>query len=70
MTDFSTDIHTPFSEAPFVTGLVAHCAVCGTQWQIRSANSDDAKGCNFCGASSLAITIENEEPLDYGAVAR
>lgn len=43
------------------TNKVAHCEVCGVQWEVKSPNNDDAKGCSFCGAPESAITIENEE---------
>jgi len=50
----------PAATAPEVTDKVAHCAVCGVQWQIQSPTNADAKGCSFCNASEEAITIEFE----------
>jgi len=55
-----TDMHLPSSSARTQTGLVAHCRVCGIQWQVQSPDRADTKGCAFCGASGDAIVIENE----------
>jgi len=65
MTDYSTKIHLPYSSAPTVTNLYAKCQVCGTSWQVKSPNRDDAKGCAFCDAPEEAITVVSEEPT-YG----
>lgn len=51
----------PAAKAPAVTGKVAKCQVCGVQWQVKSPNNDDAKGCSFCGASKAAISIIRED---------
>jgi hypothetical protein len=67
MTTYSTDIHGPAADARATTGYVAKCTVCGVQWQIRSPNNDDAKGCNFCGAGEDAINLANESNTDYEA---
>lgn len=53
-----------------VTHLVAHCQVCGVQWQVKSPNRDDAKGCSFCGAGAKAITVVSEAPGYEGRLAR
>lgn len=65
-----TDVHTAFANAPYVTNLVAHCAVCGCQWQVRSGNLDDTKACSFCGADETAVTVTSEAPDSQGAVIR
>ncbi len=64
MADYSTTTHGPAATAPSVTNLVAKCAVCGCQWQVRSPNRDDARACGFCGAPESAISIISERP-DY-----
>lgn len=61
MTTFNADIHSPAATAPTTTGRVAHCKVCGIEWQIQSEDDTDAKGCDFCGSDSSAITINNED---------
>jgi hypothetical protein len=43
-----------------VTHLCAKCKVCGAQWQIKSPNLDDAKGCSFCDAPASAIIVISE----------
>jgi len=48
--------------------MVAHCACCGGQWQVKSVNMDDAKGCPWCGAAEKAITVVSEAPGYGGAV--
>jgi len=55
------------ADAPYVTGKVAHCVVCGVQWQVRSDNNDDAKGCKFCGAPESAIVVTSEAATYGGA---
>jgi hypothetical protein len=67
MTSYPTDIHGPASSAPATTGLVAHCSVCGTQWQVQSEVKLDAKSCPFCGVTDDygAISITSEKP-DFG----
>lgn len=67
MTTYPTDMHGPFSEARVQTNEVAHCNVCKFQWQVRSPNRDDAKGCPFCGAPERAISIQSEAPGFGGA---
>ena len=59
---YSPTIHAPTTTAPTVSGKVAVCAVCGTQWQLQSTQPpyDDARGCSFCDAPQDAITIVNE----------
>lgn len=52
------------SISPYTTGLYAKCAVCGVQWQIKSGNKDDARGCSFCDAPKEAVSIHSEKP-DY-----
>lgn len=66
MATYATDIHGPDSTARTQTNKVAHCAVCGVQWQVRG--QADVKGCAFCGASKSAISIEYEGPNRGGAV--
>ena len=62
----STTMHGPAETAPAVSGKVAHCRVCKTQWQILSMKPphDDAKVCPFCGAGKglheSAVYIEDE----------
>ena len=48
-----------------VTELVAHCQVCGVQWEVKSPNRDDARGCSFCDAPKRAITVVSEK-AGYG----
>jgi len=55
----------PADEAPEVTYEYAICQVCHTQWQIKSPNRDDARGCSFCDAPKEAITVVSEAPA-YG----
>ena len=55
----------PSDTAPVVTNKVAKCQVCGVQWQVKSPNLDDARGCSFCDAPKEAITIVSEAPT-YG----
>jgi len=50
------------------TEMVARCAVCHTQWQVKDANMGDTKGCTFCGAPESAITVVSEAPGYGGAV--
>lgn len=54
-------------EAPAVTGRVAICQVCGTQWQVRSETDADVKGCSFCDAPAEAVMVVSEAP-DYSGV--
>lgn len=63
-----TQIYGPSASAPAVTNKVAHCKLCGVQWQVRSQNGEDAKGCAFCGAPESAITIVSEAPDYSGAI--
>ena len=63
-----SEIYGPSATARAVTNKVAHCKVCGVQWQVRSEAGSDAKGCAFCGAPESAITIESEAPDSSGAV--
>lgn len=67
MAEYSTRVHGPASAAPTVTHLVARCKVCGSQWQVRSGNSDDARGCQLCDAPKEAITLISERPTYGGA---
>ncbi len=57
----TTATHTP-------TYKVAHCKVCGSQWQVWGNPPANADACQFCGAGNngkgKAITIEDES-LDY-----
>lgn len=62
MATYPTDVHGPPADAPHVTGLYAVCQVCGAQWQVRSDDQADAKGCAFCDAPAKAITILSEKP--------
>jgi len=48
-----------------VTHLVAHCQVCGVQWQVQSPDRADAQGCSFCNAPARAITVVSEK-AGYG----
>jgi len=64
---YPTDIHGPSSTARKQTDMVAKCNVCGCQWQMKSPNRDDVKGCSFCGAPKKAITVISEAP-GYGGV--
>jgi hypothetical protein len=59
-----TNMHGPPSLVAAVSGKVAHCRVCKTQWQILSTEPpyDDAQGCSFCGSDRTAITIIDESP--------
>jgi hypothetical protein len=52
-----------------VTELVAHCQVCGVQWEVKSPNRDDAEGCSFCDAPKRAITVVSEK-AGYGQEGR
>lgn len=64
-----TTIHGPADEAPFVTNLYAKCGLCGVQWQIKSPNLDDARGCSFCGITDEgSISIIYEGPSSTGRV--
>ncbi len=56
----------PADEAPEVTHEYARCQVCGTEWQVRSPNRDDAQGCSFCDAPKEAITVVSEAPSYQG----
>jgi hypothetical protein len=69
MADYSTTTHAPASLAPSVTNLVAHCAVCHTQWQVQSEVLTDAIACPFCHVTNElgAITIESEAP-DFSGI--
>lgn len=49
----------PAESAPDVSGEVAYCAVCKTQWQVHAPT--DKLACRFCGAGKLAITVLQEE---------
>lgn len=60
--DIPTDMHLPAEQAPTPTYKVAHCKVCKTQWEVKSGDKTDAKGCNFCGADKTAVTITDERP--------
>ena len=66
MSNEPTDIHGPDSIMRTQTNVVAHCQVCGVQWQVRSANYEDAKGCTFCGAPESAISLVSEDPRTAG----
>ena len=61
-----TDIHMPGDQAPTVTNKVAHCKVCGAQWQMKA--DSDKMGCKFCDAPESAITIISEAPSYSGYV--
>lgn len=67
---YSTKIHLPADEAPVQTGQYAKCNVCHTQWQIKSPNLDDARGCSFCDAPKEAVSILSEKPTYGGAIVR
>lgn len=54
----------------YTTDLYAKCAVCGVQWQIRSGNKDDARGCSFCDAPKEAISIHSEKPDYSGSLVK
>ncbi len=60
------------SEDRTQTEQVAHCNVCGTEWQIRSFATPptDAQGCSFCGAGERAISISSERADFSGEVVR
>jgi hypothetical protein len=60
MANENTRMLSPAASAPSVTDKVAKCAVCGVEWQVKSPNHDDAKGCSFCDAPESAITISYE----------
>ena len=60
----------PAATAPFVTEQVAHCQVCGVQWQVRSDSGADTKGCSFCDAPASAITIVSEAATYGGEIVR
>jgi len=62
--------YAPSALAPPTTNKVAHCNVCGIQWQIRSPNNDDARGCGFCGAPEKAISIVSEKHTYHQGAAR
>ena len=62
MTIYPTDIHLPADQARTQTNEVAHCQVCGTEWQVRSGNRDDAQGCSLCDAPASAVTVVSEAP--------
>jgi len=62
MANEPTDIHGPTADAPFVTNLYAKCKLCQFQWQLRSENLDDAKGCVACGVAGDAVRIYYEGP--------
>jgi len=51
----------PGESAPVVTDLVAHCKVCGSQWQIRGSPANTVS-CSFCDAPPSAIRILSENP--------
>jgi len=61
--------YAPSAQAPPGTEEVAHCAVCGAQWMVRSENRDDARACSFCDAPEKAIAIVSESP-SYGKAQR
>ena len=67
MTTYRTDVCAPAASAPRVTNKVCVCRVCGAQWQMRSENGDDAKGCSFCDAPAEAVVIVSEAPDFSGA---
>jgi len=67
MATYSTDIHGPSGDARETTGEVARCSVCDTEWQVRSFDRTDAKGCPFCQAGEKAISIHDESPTFGGA---
>lgn len=66
----SPQIYGPSATARKQTDRVAHCKVCGVQWQVRSESGEDARTCAFCGAPKSAITIESEAPSYGGAIIR
>lgn len=68
MSTYPTYIHGPGDTARTQTQLVARCQVCGVEWQVRSPNRDDARGCSFCDAPKEAITIISEHPAYRGQV--
>lgn len=68
MTNYPTWIHGPAETAGTPTYEVAHCKVCGCQWQVKSNRREDAKACAFCGAGEAAITIVSERPNARGAI--
>jgi hypothetical protein len=54
------------------TELYAVCAVCGSQWAIKSRASPptDAQGCSFCNAGADAISIVSERADFSGGLVR
>lgn len=68
MATYSTKICTSADNAPTVTNLVARCLVCGCEWQVRSENRNDTRGCSFCDAPEDAIVVVSEAPVYGGAV--
>lgn len=66
MANEPTNMHTAGTAAPTVTGVVARCAVCGCQWQVRG--DPDKMGCKFCDAPEDAISLVSEAPGYEGYV--
>ena len=62
MTGEAPNTHGPGDQAPRVTYQYATCAVCHSQWQVRSFAGSDAQGCAFCGAPARAISVHSEAP--------
>jgi hypothetical protein len=61
-------MHGPVGTEGSPTYEVAICQVCGCQWQVKSNQREDAKGCSFCDAPESAITIISEAPQQGGAI--
>jgi len=67
MATYSTTMCSASASAPTTSELVAHCQVCGVQWQVSQGKAD-TKGCGFCGAPKEAIVVVSEAPGYGGAV--
>lgn len=60
-------MHGPAEQASEVSEVVAQCAVCHAQWQVRSVDTA-ALGCAFCDAPPAAIRFRSEAPDSDGVV--
>lgn len=67
MSDELQRMQQPGATAPAVSNLVAHCQVCGTQWQVKESTAN-ARGCSFCDAPASAIRLLSEAPRTSGLV--
>lgn len=68
MSGENTRIHGPSDTRPAVTQLVAHCTVCGAQWQVWGTKNE--KGCSFCDAPESAIRVQSEKGSNKGVYVR